>query len=206
MHITFGDKLLTPPTERVVSQRDVREFLRVDSNESDVELERLIDVATERCQQLTRRQFLTATRQLSLDCWPRRTIHLPWPRLQTGVILRYYDVANVLQTLTQGTHFFVDLNSEPGRLTLASTTNWPELHERPGAIQIVYDCGWDSVAEVPEAIKHAVMMSVGHLFEFRGEVSAVPLNETPAAVQHLLTPWIVGDEFIRYGGGHYADY
>src|SRR5574343_1614449 len=112
--MSWGASLVTAPTNRVVSLEEVKRYLRVDDNESDIDLLRLIAAATERCQNLTRRQLITATRKVTLSCFPYgREIYLPWSPIQSVTHVKYRDTSDVLQTFSSGS-YRVSTDSEPG--------------------------------------------------------------------------------------------
>lgn len=199
--MAWGDRIVTPPTGRVVSLQEVKDFLRIDGEESDSEIARLITVATERAQNLTRRQLLTATRKIFFECWPAEgTIYLPWAPLQSVTAVTYLDTAELTQTFSS-TKYRVDIDAEPGRLMRLTSAAWPDIFTRYGAVMVEYVCGYGATsASVPEPLRHAVLMMVGHYFDNRGEVTKGAAAEiVPSGVQHLLEQYIVGDEFHRYG-------
>lgn len=198
--MTFGASIVTAPTERVVSLDEVRAFLRVDSSESDVELLRLIEVATDRIVNLTRRQLCTATRRLILQGFPcARRLELPWPPLQSIVAVTYFDENGASQTWASS-KYFVSTATEPGYVAPKQAEDWPATYEgRPDAVTVEYVAGYATVDAIPEALRHAVLMSVGHYYEQRGELTRNNLVEAPQAVGHLIEQYLVGDEFLRYG-------
>lgn len=203
--MSWGESLVTAPAERVVSLEEVKRYLRVDDNESDIDLLRLIGAATERCQNLTRRQLITATRKLRLPCFPYgREIYLPWSPIQATLPgeetthVKYRDTLDVLQTFS-ASNYRVSTDSEPGFIQLDDTKTWPTTELRFGAVEITYVCGYGATYEsVPELLRHAVLMMVGHMYEYRADVSKMQLHTLPNGIASILDQYRVGDEFIRY--------
>lgn len=194
----WGERLITAPEGRAVSLDEVKRFLRIDSEESDLDLVRLISVATDRCQGLTRRQFLTAKRQVSLPGFPcGRQLFLPWAPLQRVHSVRY--TLDGTTTTLAATAYDVVTDIDPGLVCLKENTLWPDTDVAYGAVQVEYSCGYgDTWESVPEGLRHAVLMTVGMLYEWRSDLTRQPVSVIPVGAQQLLDQFTVGDEFTRY--------
>lgn len=160
-----GLVLVTPPIEEPVSLAEAKLHLRVDHAEEDALIGVLITAAREYVEMYTRRQLVTATWRLTLDCWPL-CIRPPRPPLASAVTLAYLDNTEVLQTVDPAT-YRVDTSREPGRILLATGATWPAAAPVPGAIQVEYTAGYGAASAVPATFKQAMLLTIGDLYEHR---------------------------------------
>jgi len=56
---------------------------------------------------------------------------------------------------------------------------------------VTFVSGYGAAAAVPKAIKQALLLLIGHLYENREAVTTANLNELPMAVNALLYPYRV---------------
>lgn len=181
----------TPPTSYPVTVDEAREHCRIGHTDDDPYISDLIGVAVEHAQTHMHRQIMPATWTLYLDNWPD-VIELPRPPLASVTHLKYYDTGATLQTLTAVTDYVVDTYSTPGRITLAYTKSWPDLHTIENAIECKYIAGYATAALVPLRIKQAIKLMVRHWYAMREPViTGVTLAEVPMTIQALLAPYVV---------------
>jgi uncharacterized phiE125 gp8 family phage protein len=117
-------------------------------------------------------------------------IDIPFPRLQSVDAVKYIDASGVTQTLDPSA-YVVDSISEPGVLTPAPGTYWPDTQNRTNAVQISFTAGYGDASDVPAGIKAWILLRVGSLFENREEVSVayrVTVQSLPY-VDTLLDPY-----------------
>lgn len=160
-----GLVLVTPPAEEPVSLAEAKLHLRVDHTEEDALIGVLITTAREYVEMYTRRQLVTATWRLTLDCWPR-CIRPPRPPLASVTTLQYLDVDGVLQPVDPTT-YVVDSSVEPGRILLGYGGSWPATAHMPGAAQVLYVAGYGPASAVPATFKQAMLLYIGDLYEHR---------------------------------------
>lgn len=166
MSTTMGGLVLvTPPAEEPVSLAEAKLYLRVDHTEEDALISALILTAREYVEMYTRRQLVTASWRLTLDCWPW-CIRPPRPPLATVTTVAYLDSAEVLQVLDPTT-YRVDTSREPGRILLAAGASWPAAAPVPGAVQVEYTAGYGAASAVPVTFKQAMLLTIGDLYEHR---------------------------------------
>lgn len=164
--------------------------------EEDAYISGLIVAARQYVEAVTNRALMTQSWRLPMDAFPQsRTIYLPVPPLQDVSSITYYDAKGTLQTL-DADYYFVDVDSEPGRVVLADSFSWPDTHSRPNAVSIQFTAGYGSETnQVPQAIKHAMLMLIAHWYEHREAVvigtSGNVATEVAFAVDALLTPYRV---------------
>lgn len=117
-------------------------------------------------------------------------IDIPFPRLQSVDAVKYIDISGALQTLDP-TKYVVDSIGEPGVLTPAVGTYWPDTQNTINAVQISFTAGYGNPVDVPAGIKTWMLLRVGALYENREEVSVatrVTVQELPY-VDTLLDPY-----------------
>lgn len=182
----MGLKLITPPSTEPVTLTEVKSQLRIDSTTEDTYLGTLITAAREYCEMFQNRAFVSQTWELTLDTWPCFPLKLPMPQLVSVTSIKYYDTANV-ETTWASSNYFVDVDSETGRVGLGYNISLPTTTLRPiNAVKIRYVAGYADAAAVPLRTKQAILMLVGHMHENRETVSPVDLKEIPFAVSSLL--------------------
>ena len=181
-------KIVTPPALEPVTLGEARLHCRVDVEDDDDLLLRLIMTAREYAEQREWRAYLTQTLDLYLDCWPARDeIRLPRPPLQSITSVKYYDEDDVEYTLASTT-YLVDSVSQPGRLVLKSGQSWPSATLRPAnAIVIRFVAGGASLGELPLRIRQAMLLLIGHWYENReATITGTISREIEFAVSSLL--------------------
>lgn len=130
----------------------------------DTLLTALIVAAREYCEAYQNRAYLTQTIEMSLDGWPAFPVEIPRPPLASVTSIKYYDTANTEYTLA-GTSYFVDADSDPGRIALAYGASLPTTTLREiGAVKIRYAAGG---ATVPQRVKQSMLLLIGYWYENR---------------------------------------
>ncbi len=149
----------------------------------------LVKTAREYCESYQNRAYITQKWELWLDDWPDEDyIRIPLPPLQGVTSVKYYGTDDTEYTMP-ATDYFVDVKSEPGRVVLAYSKNWPTTTLRTAnAVCVEFTAGYgDEADDVPERVKRAILLLVGHLYENREAVAVGKLiSELPFAVSALL--------------------
>lgn len=184
--------VVTPPAAWPVSVAEARQHLRVDVPDEDQLLQRLIEAATQWCEEQCARRFLSATLRWRLDRFPG-VIELPRAPVLSVSSLQYLDGAGVLQTLAAAA-YQVDLEDEPARIAPAPGTEWPSTQlDALAAVRVEFVAGYGaSSAAVPQGIREAVLVRVGDLYANRESVVTGTISseiQSMAALQ-LLGPYL----------------
>ena len=182
-------KITTEPVLDPILTADVATHLRIGTTEATAEsayITALIAAARQTIERVyLHRTLIDTTYQMDLDGF-EDVIKLPSPPLSSVTSVKYYDSDNALQTL-DAAYYEVDTTSEPGRIIRASDYDWPDTYDRTASVQIAYICGYgDEATDVPQAIRHALLMYVGMLYENRETITELKLEEVPMAVKSLL--------------------
>lgn len=183
-------KLVSPLAVEPISLQEAKDHLRESGTDQDALIDSLIVAARQHAEDVeTRRQFITATWDYQLDTWPDKSeIRIPRPPLQSVTSVKYYGTDGTEYTMPT-TDYIVDTKSEPGRIVLAYGKTWPSTTLRPVAgIVIRFVAGYgDTAASVPDAIKAALKLHIGHLYEQREAVNVGNVvTELPLAYGALL--------------------
>lgn len=195
-------KIFTEPTEEPISLYFAKLHLRVDSNAEDSIITDLIIASRRLAEKFTSRVFITQTWDLFLDEFPQnkrkrdsdwwdgvregpisflnqalRSIDISRSPLQSVTFLKTFDDSNTEFTFA-ASNYFVDVNSEPGRLSLKTGVVWPTTILRPtSGIQIQFVAGYGLTATVPREITQAMFIMITHLYEHRGDgIEKMPSN------------------------------
>lgn len=189
----FGLTQLTPPAAEPVTLAEAKAHLRVSDEADDALIARAIAAARQMAETQTGRAFVTQGFRLVRDAWPGGLcLELPRPPLIAIDAVRLYD-AEGNATLWDAASYAADTRFAPGRLCLRHGAAWPVPGRRKGGIEIDFSAGYGaSASDVPAAIRQAVLLIVGHLYENREWVSGEALSEIPAGAHALLSPYRVG--------------
>ncbi len=178
--------LVTAPSGLVVPLTEAKLNLRVDSDLTveDGLIRSKILAAQKFCENEfgARRQFLSATYEVSLRSWWGCPIQLPSPPLRSVTSIKYYDADDVLTTLATSYYEVKTPIRQRGTVELAADQTWPAFNSsRRLPITIRFVAGYGTAADVPETIKEAIHLVVGWLYQNR-EPTALEMS----AVESLL--------------------
>lgn len=97
-------------------------------------------------------------------------IDLPFPPLQSVDAVKYTDVSGAVQTLAPSL-YIMDAISEPGCITPAPDSYWPDTQNRVNAVQISFTAGYGAAADVPASIKAWMLMRIAAMYANREEIA-----------------------------------
>ena len=182
----MGLATYTAATENPLTTAELKAHSHIDTSDDDAQVAAYIAAATQDTEAFLWRTLCTTTWVLTIDRFPTSDyIDLPRPPLQTVTHVKYYDTANVQQTLSSG-DYDVDASTEPGRIYIDRSTGWPSVYDRRNAVEIRYVAGYGAAAAVPEMIKQSIRMKAAHWYENREAlIIGVSAMDTPMAAQRL---------------------
>ena len=181
-----GVSVVTAPAIEPLSLDDVRTHLRIDDNELDSNLGRLIRAARNHAESITGRALITQTIDVTYDRFCNK-ITIPRGRVQSITSIKYQDEDDTEQTLDTSV-YRVDSARVPGRVELEDGEAWPSLYFASSVVTIRAVVGYgDAADDVEEEIKQAMFLLIGHWLE-NGEASipGISLTEIPFGVDLLL--------------------
>ena len=180
----------TPPGSEPLSLTEVKAHCRVDDANSDTLLTSLITAARIHAEKYLRRALITQTIDARYDYF-MESMQIPRPTLQGVTYIKYIDTDGVEQTLSD-TLYKVDIYSVPARIVPAYGEGWPSARSEINAITIRLIAGYGSASDVPGAIKQAMLLHIGHMFENREAVLVGTISsEYPMGYDALMATYRV---------------
>lgn len=185
------------PIVEPVTLTEAKAHLNVTDTNDDTMITAMIAAAREHAEEYTGRAFIAQTWAIRMDKFPKWEIRVSKPRIISVVSLVYQDIDNVQQNLVEGIDFFTDKYSEPCWL-VPSTSGWPSTYtDGINAVTLTVTLGYvDSLQspraladKVPQAIKQALLLHVGHMYEHRESASDFSVSVVPMAYKSLLQPY-----------------
>lgn len=184
-------QVITPPTAYPVTLGELKNHCRIETNDDDVYLQSLIEVATSNLESFAWRSFMTQTIELTLDGFDRHELILPRGKVQSVTSIYYIDTAGD-STLLPSNEYLVDTKSDIGRITPAYGYSWPTTQCRINTVTITYVSGFgSSQTDVPEPLRHAVMLLAADLYQNREGHTELKLDALPFGIKSLVQPYRV---------------
>jgi uncharacterized phiE125 gp8 family phage protein len=181
-------ELVDAPLVNPISLSEVKEQLRVEHDDDDAMLTRLIDVAIAYTD--VRGALGQAMITQKWGQWikpnPPQNVYLALGPVQSVTAVKYYDEAGVLQDdvvdnyQVFGTEFATTLSPKAG-------FSWPTAQQRADAIKIEYQIGYgDAASDVPQTVRHALMLLIGHWYDNREQTGVDELSDIPFGYEEIL--------------------
>lgn len=185
--------LVTAPTEEPLTLDQAKGYLRLDGEEDDNEVTRLIKTAREHVEGQTHRGILTQTWDYFIDGgWPYRDgvphIRMPLNPLASVSSLKYIDDSGTEQTLATD-QYTVVARQHGSYIVPAYGVSWPTVRNVPNAITVRAVFG---EATCPKQLERAIGLLVNHLYENREAVASRDVVSTPYALEAMLSPYRAG--------------
>lgn len=168
----------TGPSVEPVTLAEAKAHLRVDASDDDAYIVTLITAAREWVEEYLDRTLVHTQWVMRFDRFPvdsTADIELPRPPMvasgpNTAVSLSY--TLEDGSTATYGTNLFrVDRASTPGAVKTNYGQTWPPHRQDDNSVSVTWWAGYGpSGTSVPAAIRHAMLMLVGHWYEARSSV------------------------------------
>ena len=186
----------TAPAVEPVTLAEAKAHLRVDTSDDDTYIATLIKAAREWCEEYLDRTLVSTQWVLRLDRFHAggtEDIAIPRPPMAatgtaTTVVVTYTLESGTTATLSTS-QYRVDRSSTPGAVRTLYGGNWPPALEDEGSVSVTYWAGYGpSGSDTPAAIRHAILMLVGHWYENRGAVLVGSISKPlEFAVESLLS-------------------
>lgn len=202
--------LVTPPDplDPAVPLDELKQDLRVDTNDDDVLIDSLGRAAEKYLDAWTGILggvcLVTQTWSQAYDSFPcgetwlcqrsrkmKNVLRLRLFPVIEIVSVKYYDSAGVLQT-DSGSNYRVQ-NDALGAFVASipgAASPWPSsTQSRSDAVIVEYKAGYGEAADVPDPLRQAIRMHVAHMYENR-EATGVPnLTEVPLGYVEMIAPY-----------------
>ena len=179
-------KVSTASTTPLFTTAQAKDFLKVDTSADDTLIDNLVTAATESCQEYTNRYFIDTVLTQYSDNWDGLKSLYKAP-VSSVTHIKYYDENDSLQTWSSS-NYIVDTSLEPCRIARAVDVDFPSLSDRINAVEVKYTVGYGAAStNVPEAIRTAVILTVGNWYQNRQSVvTGTIATELPLSSQYLL--------------------
>lgn len=176
----MGVKVIIPPSQ-VITTADLKEHLGEfsDLTANDDLIVSYLLAAHAAAEHYTGYAIGSQTLELALDEFPADAIELPRGKVTSITSLKYYDESEVLQTVSAA-NYALDNYSIPCWLVPDNDYSWPSTLSAANAVLVRYVAG-----DLPDAVKAALMLMVGFMYDNRdGQGSDVDIQ--PPAAKALL--------------------
>lgn len=183
-HMTF-DQNTFPDATNVVDLTTVKNHLRVEHNTDNTLITSLITVAQDIVQKYTGAFLQKTTVTFYFDkISDFMDLHVgPEVTIVDGDVT--YKNSNGGTTSVSASDYQLDGKRYPARLRFTSTPS--DVKDELNAVQIQCSAGYQS--DLPEALKSAMLLIIGHLYENRQDVTRFQHYEIPMSSQYLMNPY-----------------
>ena len=200
----YNDVPVILPFDEPVTLAQAKEHLNVEHSNDDTKISSLITSARQACENEMNRALIYQKRELRLEEFPCDEIIVPNPPLYSVESITYIDTDGTEQTWA-ASKYQVDTKSEPGRLMPAYGQAWPVTRAQYNAVVVTYWAGYtpvevgsptDFAGNVPQAIKQAILVTIGNFYGNQESVIAGPaaqVVELPMNAKWLLAQYKVID-------------
>lgn len=182
-------ELVTAPTALPVTLAEVKAQLRIEHDDEDLYLDRLINagIGMVDAKGMLGQGLITQTWAQWMANSPPREVALQLGPVQSVTAVKYYDANGDLQTDTLANYDVFGL-SRSKTIKPKAGYSWPTAQVRQDAIKIEYVIGFgDASTDVPETIRHAMLMLVAYWYENReNELIGVASKTLPYGFEDLL--------------------
>jgi uncharacterized phiE125 gp8 family phage protein len=175
----------TAPTVEPVTLAEAKAHLRVDTATDDSYIATLITAAREWVEEYLDRALVHQQYVMRLDAFPYE-FELPRPPMATSgtatAVVVTYTLGDDSTATLSSTQYRVDRNATPGVVRQLRAGTWPGNLDDQNAVTVTWWAGYGaSGTSVPAAIRHAILMLVGHWYD--GSRSGVVMGSISKEVE-----------------------
>ena len=185
-------KIITQPSTEPMLLTYVKNFLKLDGISADDDLvSALLTAARQRCEEYCNIKFIDTVIEQVYDEFPKgRTLenclHMTIGNVSSVEFVKYYDESGTLQTWSD-TDYDLDTYDKAGRICVTTGKSYPSSDtDRINNVVVRYTSGFGvNATDVPEAIKHAILLQVGYMYNHRED----KVKNMSTLSEYLLQPY-----------------
>lgn len=166
--IGMNSRLVTLTNPTAVTLADFNEWLKWDGSEEENTRMACLMAAIKQAELYTRTTILRSTWRTYMEAFPSCVTLDVYPVVIASIVVKYYDVDNVEQTLSSAEYFVRDNYDSPPEIVFDGTM--PSIYDRNEPIYIEYTAGYDA-GYLPEGIKVGILRRATDSFEKREDQS-----------------------------------
>lgn len=183
-------QLVTAPASEPITLSEAKAHLRIEHSEDDDLVTALIVAAREHLENQIARRLVTQTWSITYPEFAD-VMRLPETPLQSITSVTYKDSNGDAQTLSTSI-YEADTTTEPGVLRRTYLQKFPVTYPVWDAVVVQYVVGYGDAEDVPQALKQAMYLHIGTMYEFRESVLAgTTVSAVPMAYDALIAPYRV---------------
>lgn len=189
----------TAPVIEPITVDELKDHLRVETNDFDLELQSLIAVARKSLEIETGLVVFTSTRKMYFDGFPPNSysrLFLYGTPVQSVTHIKYYDSDGAQQTWS-GSNYQLQ-EGRPNYVQCVFGKTWPAHRSIQDRVEIQYICGKTTTAAIDERIKQALKIYCS--LQFDGELIVKDeATRLEKAYQNIVGQLKIGEDFLVYG-------
>ena len=183
--------LKTAAATEPITSSEAKLHLRVDLSTDDTLIAALIQAAREQVEAYTGRTLVSSSYYGYADDIDSDGFEITMCPVTAITAITYKDTAGTTQTWAN-TNYILNSTRTPARIGLASSVAIPSTYGGNHDWRVEFVTGYANAAAVPAAIKSAMLLLIGHLYEHREAVIIGTITaQLPLSVEYLLTPYVV---------------
>ena len=191
--MTMNLVLKTAPSGQVVSTIEAKAHLNVLHSEDDDYIDTLIAVATEQAEEITGRQFLTATYELYMDELPF-SFGLPKPPMASVTSIEYIPDGQEAFTTLDSTLYMVG-KGDVTEIVRHPDATYPDVENIIDGVRVTFICGYGEASDVPASIRHWIKKRVATLYEMCEDQS---IGTTVASSENEYDRYLLSKYKVRW--------
>lgn len=184
------------PAASPVSLAEAKAHLSIDAADWDDPLQVFIDAAVTRFDGwsgLLGRCLVNQTWRLRFEEWPADgVLRFPFPDVSAATI-KYYassDGDATLTTVSPSPFLEIMHDARGSYVKLKPTFTAPALYDRDGPVVADIVAGFGAAAsDVPGALRTAILLTIGHLWENRADSAPIQIHSIPLAAEMFAAPF-----------------
>ena len=192
-------KLVEEPTTDPVTLAEAKAHLNVDFTDYDEQIAAYIRAAQMAIVYNTGHALSPSTWDLAYDAFPTGNtpegfIQIPIGPLISVDSVNYVDADTEMETVLATSEYEVDTISRLGGVQPISS-GWPTVMSTINAVRVRFTAGYPDVSGspgvsgVPASLKHAVLIMVRDMYDFRSPTIAGIMTRRPEVIRYLTDPF-----------------